>query len=943
MKKTRKTNNKGIAIIITLLMLVFLVVFAEVSWNYYINNSLLQRRFASDMQTSYDLEAAKTACLWEELHALPPMSWNTVSNTVCRLKGAGISSSDHFYRLPGFNFRAYVTYSGTINMYMHAFKGAEDNPQNSQYSEFIYHPNSPLYQYVMFKNSNTNFPLSGYDSLIPCNGGKIHINGDVTFKGNYVRLGQIMQLSTSGTIKYAQSNLYPAPHYIDSLDGAVDGMAPAPSLESNHYYTTDNTSVTPGPFKYWARQNVCVSGVCTPYYYPAWKSYGSWVGGGWGNNVPAIARGEENFFYGNQYYETSYPTSGNYYLKKDGNYQSRQPPVDQQANVVRFYLSDLAGGSLSITERLGARDYLYGNVYFQPYQDSWGNLNENTWYELPGALPQTYPWQKYANAYSTETPVTFYTTQECAGSSAGCQYAPKPDDPSYTSTGWRYLKQLDGATCTNDTCYNNPGAQYVKAQDYIYNGAPYYDHIVPKDYDHNPEFFSNYTYGEDANDPENPYRQIRAFDATRQLEGFAQYASLLARDYMSGVILPNTQRKEVFLGSEVSEDYSKSLFDDGSKDSMYKVSAQAQGIYIDEDNVDAVIQNLNASKQEIAKKVTFYNWQTSQPITVIDIDIGEMNKQGNAPSNGILYTKFPIRFSNAETLPGQNSSGGKAVFTVISEESVYLKGDYNYDSKASPEENDANWKISNIATQKVVYTLSDNFDDSRLADFAVYTDYPYVYVKADTSSGKVVFLMKEGNPALGNGKWLRGNESYLPSDVQTWITQTVDEKQSQHAKKIKPVNRVADLTDKDTDNDKTEYHYTSLFITSYPLNDSLENWYYINASDQEKQANKYITGTILDLYAIDDDHPEYADYMAALDAAEATWNYRGRLAPSSSYIQSNGARLGGSSPDRYLVYDSKLSSAVPLQSNYAATLGVTGNSIWRFITQSYFNSQTQGS
>ena len=92
MKKPLKPDQKGIAIIVTLLMLVFLVVFAEITWHYYINNNLLQRRFAGDMKTMYNLEAAKTACLWEEIHAIPPMSWNTSSNTVCRLKGASRTS-----------------------------------------------------------------------------------------------------------------------------------------------------------------------------------------------------------------------------------------------------------------------------------------------------------------------------------------------------------------------------------------------------------------------------------------------------------------------------------------------------------------------------------------------------------------------------------------------------------------------------------------------------------------------------------------------------------------------------------------------------------------------------------------------------------------------------------------------------------------------------------
>jgi hypothetical protein len=944
MKNSRGRQNKGIAIILTLFLLVFLVIFAEITWSYYISNSLLQKHFISNLQTMYDLETAKTACLWEENHAVPPMSWNTVTNTFCRLQGATISAQDHFYRLADFNFQANVTYSGGINIYIHAFKGSEANPQNSQYLEFVYYPNAPLYQYVMFKNSSVSLPLSGYNTLISCGGGKIHINGDITFNGNYVRLDQITQLSSSGTVKYAQSNLYPAPHFIDNLDGVADGMAPAPSLGANHYYTTNDTPVTPGPFKYWAQQNVCVSGVCTPYYYPAWKSYGDWVGGSWGNNVPNIWRGEEMFFTGNQYYETSYPNAG-VYLKRDGTYQGSQPPIDEQATVVRFYPSDLSGSSLTMAERTGGKDYYNSNVYFRPYKDSEDNLNDS-WFEIPGVLPQEYTWGKYSSANATERSVTFYTTQECASGNAGCNYSAKPDEPAPYTTGWRYLKQLAGNTCTNDSCYNNPNSQYVKAQNYTYNGRPYFDNISPTNYDKNNEFFSNYIYGEDAKDPASEYRQIRSFDTSKQADGFMQLSTLLSQKNMGGVISPGSERKEVYLGDlgeDVGENYSKSLFDDNEKDSIYKLRAQEQGLYIDSDNADTVIDNLNASGEVVAKKVSFYDWQTNREITLIDIDIEKMREQNKAPANGIVYTKLPVRFSNAENLPGQNSGDGKkAVFTVISEGSVYLKGDYNYDPDASPEVNEANWKLSNIATKKVVYTLSDNFKDSGPIDFAVYRDYPYVYVKANVSSGKVVFLPKEGDPSSNNGKWLRGDEGYISSTVRNWILNTVATKQSEYAQGMNPPNRVADFSDGGTDNDKTDYHYVSLFITSYSINDSLENWYYIDSNNTERRAQKYIAGTMLDLYANDPEHPEYAHYKAALSPEEGTWDYRGRQAPnSSSYIQSNGARVGGASPSRYLDYDSRLASAVPLQSSYTATLGVTGDSVWRLITQEYFNRHIQ--
>ena len=87
--------------------------------------------------------------------------------------------------------------------------------------------------------------------------------------------------------------------------------------------------------------------------------------------------------------------------------------------------------------------------------------------------------------------------------------------------------------------------------------------------------------------------------------------------------------------------------------------------------------------------------------------------------NGVIYSKYPVRLSNAESLPGENSGGKKAVFTLITEESLYLKGNYNTGA-ADPD----NWKISHIASKKKIYTLSNAFNDpASPPDFAIYNEY----------------------------------------------------------------------------------------------------------------------------------------------------------------------------------------------------------------------------
>jgi hypothetical protein len=900
-KNTKYThNNKGIAIILTLSLLAFVVVFAEITWTYYVSNNQLHRRYQSDLKTLYDIEAAKAACMWEEKHADNPHTWETTSNLVSKLQGSDINGK--FYRLPGFNFRAQAAFvAGTLNIYVHAFRGTETEPRDSQYLEYL-NVNSPLYQFTIFSNRDIELPMDGYDALIHCYGGKIHANGDVSLwggKDNYVRLDQIRELTATGDIYYEEDDRYAPPHEVDyNFDGKVDGMAPAPAVTgSEPWYTTTGELQDLGPYRRYYDGGHGYLGI-------TWKSYGSWLAGDDIGDNPDMWEGEESYFYGGRLIGNP---SELRYLKTDGTIA--WSTANDNANIHRFYLTDLYGTSLS--QQSGTQQFERYGAYFRPYKDAQGNLVDD-WFNIPTGLPQSYMWDKYDHTRTPEQPVTFYVTEACTKGSPGCYADPLDPNPT-TGTSWRYRKTLSSGVVCNNSTYNTPACNYVKAQNYVApNGKAYFSNFDVDPYDNDAEFFSDYVYGDDANDPNSPYRQILTFNSGEQPLGFQQYLSGLAQYKVSDVIVPGAERKEMYLGN---------LFDTSTQDSAYKIKAQEEGLYIDASNVNSVISNLNSGGVQVAKLATFYNWQTSRTTTVLDIDIQKMKEQNKAPANGIVYSKYPLRFSNAENLPGTNSADGKkAVFTVACQESVYLKGDYNTED----------WKVSNLATQKMVYTLSDAFNDpGSVPDFAVYLNYPYVYVKLDASDN---FIREEGDPDRNNGEWLYGGEGYLPSDLKYWIKAKVEEKQEAHVKQsgYTPPNLV----------DKASYSYNSLFLTSYPINDRLENWHYVDSRGQWQDAEITITGSVLDLY--DGDIPEYENYRVSLGYTEGYFNWyyfdkRGRQAPSSWNLAYRGAYRWYSEPDRTLGYDSRFPETTP--NNFEATLGVTGINVWRLITQDYFNSR----
>ncbi|MFH0857918.1 MAG: hypothetical protein V1842_00010 [Candidatus Omnitrophota bacterium] len=459
----KKANNqKGISLIFTLFLTATVFASLQLVFFSHISSLGLNQAYTNSLQVLYSAEAARNACLWELAHAPTLNTWDTRSATsdseidsTPRLKGSSITSD--FYALSGYNFRAkvYNDGAGTSNVYIHAYRGDLARPKSSKYMEYVV-SSTPTYQFFFFTNGDLIFKDSSV--LYSCNGAKIHSNKNIEFRpaGTYnydegMRFNNLTQMTANGTIKYGKRYNYPDPIYLDRFDSydedgdgnvndteyahGVDGMAPAPfALPANtsstgyrHYYTTNGANITPGPFYCYGSDG----------YHERWW-YGSWLSGsGYWEYLttaypaetiaaPAVWRGEETYFYGRQYNSTQLNWATD---ERDVNYLDRNGnsltlggltpdmiwPAVNASKLYKFYLSaDNSTLQSSETQEGSAASFYTSNVIFKPYRDDSGNINNQTWFEIPASLPQTYTWpNKYNHYYSSVGAIKFYATENC--------------------------------------------------------------------------------------------------------------------------------------------------------------------------------------------------------------------------------------------------------------------------------------------------------------------------------------------------------------------------------------------------------------------------------------------------------------------------------------------------------------------------------------------------
>jgi hypothetical protein len=508
-----------------------------------------------------------------------------------------------------------------------------------------------------------------------------------------------------------------------------------------------------------------------------------------------------------------------------------------------------------------------------------------------------------------------------------------------------------------DSCYASPDKvkYYDKMTSYYSSGTYHPDWGTAYPWtsgrDANSEFASDYAYGNDVLSGKST-SQTTAFNSAQQPEGFSQYLNLLSQKNISGVLDSGVAKKDPYLGN---------LFDTTSSgDSAYKTKAKSGGIYLNgtqspSDIVSTLNSGLDADAQ-YASVDTFYNWKTADSVVVVNIDVGKMKAAMAAGkvsfSNGVLYSEVPVMLSNAEDLPGASSGDKTAVFTLVSEESVYLKGNYNTE----------NWKISNIATDKRVYTLSDAFSANTLPDPTVYINYPYVKVSVTKdASGKIISYdavsANQEGAAGAHEVWINAEyTSYTASGIYSYYQGMSDTLRSavRSTRDTLQSAYVSDHTETDgTTNfpntvDSSAYNYNSLFITPYDI-EVLENWKYQTGTDSLGKATygtalRNLTGAFINFsncsttdFSCKDNYKDVlgSEEYCTSSTCSGGFDYRDRKAPKGYLYYA-----GITSPSTVQSYDGNFPTASPASSE--GVLGFTGQNSWRPISKEYFDSNTEG-
>jgi hypothetical protein len=110
-------------------------------------------------------------------------------------------------------------------------------------------------------------------------------------------------------------------------------------------------------------------------------------------------------------------------------------------------------------------------------------------------------------------------------------------------------------------------------------------------------------------------------------------------------------------------------------------------------------------------KVETYNEAEKQRVRVAEIDLAALDAAGEWPENGLLYASTPIRLVNGARLPKP--------LTVVSSETVYLKGDFNkaYHSAADLASNTRREQPAAIMTADRIYKLSEDYVDQTSSQY----------------------------------------------------------------------------------------------------------------------------------------------------------------------------------------------------------------------------------
>ena len=141
-----------------------------------------------------------------------------------------------------------------------------------------------------------------------------------------------------------------------------------------------------------------------------------------------------------------------------------------------------------------------------------------------------------------------------------------------------------------------------------------------------------------------------------------------------------------------------------------------------EQNADLRIEAGTADDSAWMHRVLTYNEAEKQRVRVTEIDIAALSDSGDWPENGLLYASTPIRVVNGANL--------SRPLTIVSSETVYLKGDFNksYRSASDRASETHREQPAAIMTADRIYKLSEDYTDRTASSYKFPLTDPDLYV-----------------------------------------------------------------------------------------------------------------------------------------------------------------------------------------------------------------------
>ena len=159
------------------------------------------------------------------------------------------------------------------------------------------------------------------------------------------------------------------------------------------------------------------------------------------------------------------------------------------------------------------------------------------------------------------------------------------------------------------------------------------------------------------------------------------------------------------------------------------------GGYYDLNSGLHITSTTHATKAWALQK-TFFNVNEDRNVTVEDINVRAMMTAGDWPANGLIYSNYPVRITNADSLTS------KLMFT--SNSTIYTKGDVNTKIK----------KGVSFMTKQRIYHLSGNWDDAK----ATTTGKLNLKVAKDTT---INAALVDGCPTVDEYRWADVNNDHI--------------------------------------------------------------------------------------------------------------------------------------------------------------------------------------